>query len=97
MRCLALYFPTVPTLLGLEFGGFPDSYDLPFEFKKSCAGLMQARCELPIDFSECWESLSISPLNAEITTTLEERLRKELNIVKTASTTGKVLESCEVK
>jgi hypothetical protein len=60
---------------------------------------MEARCELSIDFSECWKSLRISPLNSEITATLEERLLKkeELNIVKTNSTTGKVSESFEVK
>lgn len=30
-----IFFYGVPRLPGLEFGGFPDSYDFPFEFKKS--------------------------------------------------------------
>lgn len=29
------FFSGVPRLPGLEFGGFLDSYDFPFEFKKS--------------------------------------------------------------
>lgn len=34
MLC-TLFFSGVPRLPGLEFGGFPDSSDFPFEFKKS--------------------------------------------------------------